>query len=1071
MKKLLSSLFILLLLATCAMAQERTVSGTVKGKDDGLPLPGVSVRVKGTTTGTQTGANGQFSIRVPGNNAVLVFTYIGYATQDVTVGSKTVVNVALVSDSKQLGEVVVTALGISREKKAVGYASTQVTSEEINRAAPVNIVSGLQGKVAGVDISTTSGSPGGSSKVVLRGFSSIGGSNQPLYVIDGVPVSNFRPGGTAPVGTIGDIGENFDPGNAMNDINPNDIESVNILKGAAATSLYGSRGSAGVILITTKKGKSGAFKVDFVSSASFTNVSIVPKLQDQYGQGWSKQNWIAENGSWGPKLDGQVRGWGSFVDGVQQQRPFSAIENNFRDAFDTGKEFSNTIGLSGGNENSTFRFSYGNVSSDGILPSNSDSYKRNSLSLNGSTKYKGFTASSSFNYVGKNTRSVQANQGESGIGSNFYEEILQIPVNYPIKEFKDIDNPYYNVDNYFTPYAENPYYPLYKNGSLFKSDRLYGNVDLKLRATNWVTFQFQQGFDVNNTAVKIWHEKNAPTPGSWANGGNDEGEARAEDIGNVVEGTERSFEYDSKLNALFDSKINSDINFNGVVGLNYNDRGSRVLYTGVEDLAIPGFFDLSNSSNKPVSTPAERHRRLLGIYASATFGYKNFTYLTLNARNDWSSTLPKSERSYFYPSANLAVVLSDALDLSSSKISLLKIRASYGRTGNDTDPYRVADVLKATDVNLGFGDLIFPLAGVQGFSISNTLNNSELKPEISTEAEFGGEIRFFNNRLGLDASYYNRITKDQILPVPIASSTGYNFRVVNFGRVRNKGIEVALNGTPVKSKDVTWEIGYTFTRNRNKVLELPEGLKQVQIASAYDAKFLAKVGQPLGVIDAPVPATDPQGRIIVNSSTGLPIVASDLSTYGSSQRDFIMGLTNSVSYKEFTLGFTFDWRKGGVFYSGTADLLNFVGNDIKTLYNDRRTFIVPNSVNAITDAQGNTTYVENATPLSENNFYAYFYTNDGKAVAYNNRILDKSYLKLRDLTLTYSLPKTIAARLHTDRATITAFARNLYTWLPKSNRTIDPEVSNYGNDLRSEFGEFRTGPSTRNFGLSLNLSF
>lgn len=1071
MKKLLLSLFILSLFAYNVIAQERTITGTVKGREDGLPLPGVSVKVKGTTTGTQTGANGQFSLRIPGNNTVLVFTYIGYASQEVSIGNRNTVTVLLGSDTRQLGEVVVTALGISREKKAVGYATTQVNADEINRSAPVNIVSGLQGKVAGVDISTTSGSPGGSSKVVLRGFSSIGGSNQPLYVIDGVPVSNFRPGSTAATGTIGDIGENFDPGNAMNDINPNDIESVNILKGAAATSLYGSRGSNGVILITTKKGKSGSFKVDFVSSASFTNVSIVPKMQDVYGQGWGKQDWIAENGSWGPKLDGQIRGWGSIVDGVQQERPFTAVEDNFRKAFDTGKEFSNTLGFSGGNEHSTFRFSYGNIYSDGILPSDNDSYKRNSLSLNGSTKYKNFTASSSFNYVGKNTRSVQANQGESGIGANFYEEILQIPVNYPISEFKDINNPYYNVDNYFTPYAENPYYPLYKNGSLFKSDRLYGNIDLKLKATDWVTFQFQQGFDVNNTAVKIWHEKNAPTPGSWANGGNDEGEARAEDIGNVVEGTERYFEYDSKLNALFDTKLNSDFNLNGVVGLNYNDRGSRALYTGVEDLAIPGFFDLSNSSNRPTSTQRELHRRLLGLYASATFGYKNFTYLTLNARNDWSSTLPKSERSFFYPSANLAVVLSDALDLSSTKISLLKIRASYGRTGNDTDPYRVADVLRATDVSLGFGDIIFPIAGVQGFSISNTLNNSGLKPEISTETEFGGELRFFNNRLGIDASYYNRVTKDQILPVPVASSTGYNFRVVNFGKVRNRGVEVALSGTPVKSKDVTWDIGYTFTRNRNKVLELPEGLTQVQIASAYDAKFLAKVGQPLGVIDAPVPATAPDGRIIVNASNGMPVVASDLATYGSSQRDFVMGLTNSITYKDFTLGFTFDWRKGGVFYSGTADLLNFVGNDIKTLFNDRRTFVVPNSVNAVTDAQGNTSYVENTTPISESNFYAYFYTNDGKAVAYPNRILDKSYLKLRDLTLTYSLPKVIASRLGTDRATLTAFARNLYTWLPKGNRTIDPEVSNYGNDLRSEFGEFRTGPSTRNFGLSLNLSF
>ncbi|WP_069660072.1 SusC/RagA family TonB-linked outer membrane protein [Arcticibacter eurypsychrophilus] len=1072
MKRILSNLFILLLLCTSVIAQDRTVTGTIKGKDDGLPLPGVSVRIKGTTVGTQTGSNGQYSIKVTKSSSILVFTYVGYTTQEVSVGSKNVIDVSLGNDAKQLGEVVITALGVSRERKSIGYAATTVGSEEINRASPGNLAQGLQGKVAGVDISNTSGSPGGSSKVVLRGFSSITGNNQPLYVVDGVPINNTRPGGAAPSGTAGDLSQSFDFGNGANDINPNDIESVNILKGAAATSLYGSRGSSGVILITTKRGKGGDLKIDLSSSAAFTNVSIVPELQTKFGQGWDGSFILSENGSWGPALDGQIRPWGAIVDNSQLLKPFVSIKNNFRDAFDTGTEYNNTLSISGGSpQGSTFFLSYGNLSSDGVLPTDNDSYKRNSLSLNGSTKYKAFTASASMNYVGKNSKSVQTGQGSSS-GANFYEEILQIPVDLPISDFKDYKNTYFNVDNYFTPFAENPYYSLNENGSTFKSNRVYGNVDLKYKAFDWLTFQIQQGADITNANDKIWHAKNEPSPGSWNAGANVEGYPRAADVGDVVEGSERYFEYDSKVHAIFDTKISSKFQLNGLVGLNFNDRGSRVLYTSVENLTIPGFYQLSNSLNSPTSTERSTHRRLLGVYGTATLGYDSFAYLSLNARNDWSSTLPQGDNSFFYPGANLALVLSDAFDMSSAKVSLFKLRASWGQTGSDTDPYRIYDILRSSVIPVrGAGTTItFPIAGVAGFDISNTINNAQLKPEISTETEFGTELRFFNNRVGLDLAYYNKITDDQILPIDVSPSSGYNFAIVNFGKVRNRGIELAVNGTPIKSKNFTWDIAYTYTKNRNIVLELPVGLDKVILETAYDANLVAREGQPLGVFEAPVAKTDPEGRIVVNQANGMPEVGDD-AYYGSIQRKFTMGLSNSFTYKAFNLGFTLDYRKGGVFYSGTADLLNFVGNDVKTTYNNRNTFIVPNSVAAVTDDAGNVSYVENTVPVAEDFIDDYYYTSTNRGMAYNNRILDKTFFKLRDVTLSYSLPKSIASRLKVDRATFTVYGRNLYTWLPSGNRTIDPEVSNYGNDLTSEFGEFRTGPSTRSLGAALKVTF
>ncbi|RVU02973.1 SusC/RagA family TonB-linked outer membrane protein [Mucilaginibacter limnophilus] len=1070
MKQKLLLVMVMLFWCFNRLQAQSVITGTVTG-EDGANIPGATISVKGTANGTQADANGRFHIKASGD-AVLIVSFLGFVKQELPVNGRTIINIVLQQDNKQLQEVVVTALGVSREKKAVGYATTSVNSAEINRAAPLNLAAGLQGKVAGVDISVTSGSPGGSSKVILRGFSSVTGNNQPLYVVDGVPVNNSRPGSTAPLRTAGDLGESFDFGNAVNDIDPNNIENISILKGAAATSLYGSRGSAGVILITTKKGKAGDFKVDFTSAASFTNVSFVPYLQDVWGGGWGKLDYINENGSWGPKMDGMVRGYGSFVDGTQLQKEFAPVKNRFKDAFDTGAEYISTIAFSGGNESSAFRVSYGNTNSNGILPTSNDTYRRNVISLNGSTKFKRLTASASLNYINKNSRYPLTGGDQSGIGAAFYDQIIQIPVNMPIAPMKDYKNIRYNIDNYFTSFAENPYYSINENGSHLVNDRLFGNIDLKLKVAKWLDLQFQQGFDVSSLTTKVWFNKNEPSPGSWTDGGNDEGEKKAPYVGSVTEGAEGNFEYDSKLNAIFSKRISGDFDLNGLLGVNYNDRGGNTLYSKVEDLSVPGFFELSNSGNQPVTTQYDFHRRLYAVYGSATIGYRSWTYLTVNARNDWSSTLPKANRSYFYPSANLAVILSDAFDLSKSKISLFKVRASWGRTGNDTDPYRIFNTLSTTGVVLSgtaLGGVIqFPYQGIAGTTITDQLNNANLRPEISSETEFGTEMRFFDNRFGFDLAVYNKETKDQILPVVTAPSTGYSRRIVNFGRIRNRGIELAVNGTPVKTDQFNWTVGYTFTRNRNKVLELPNGLSKIVISGAYEAQYVAKVGQPLGVYEAPGMKYDPQGRVI--TANGYP-VAQDGQNYGSSQRDFTMGLTNAFSFKDFTLGFTLDYRKGGVFYSGTADLTNFVGNGYVTLFNDRRNFIVPNSVVEVKDAAGNITYQENTIPVTEGGFYDYWYHSNGKAVTNANTIIDKTFLKLRDVTLTYNLPKKLLSKRKIANTSITLYGRNLLTYLPAKNQYIDPEVSNFGNDLRSEFGEFRTGPATRNIGVKLAMTF
>jgi TonB-dependent SusC/RagA subfamily outer membrane receptor len=420
-----------------------------------------------------------------------------------------------------------------------------------------------------------------------------------LYVVDGVPIDNSRPGSDA----------NYDFGNNANDIDPNSIENMSILKGSAATALYGSRGSNGVILITTKRGKSGKPVVDINTSVTLTNVALTYHPQQIFGQGWDSQSYISENGNWGPKYDGIVRPWGAIVDNSQLLKPFSFVNNNVKDAFDTGLELNNQVALSGGNDNSTYYMSYGNVYSNGILPGDRDAYKRNNFSLKGSTTYKGLTAEASMNYVSKALNYVATGQGDSGIGSGFYEDILQIPGNIPIRDLRDYKNKYFNVDNYFTPFAENPYYILNENGSRSRTDRVYGNVNLKYKVNSWLSLQVQQGADVDNIGNRIWHNVNNPAPGSWngKNPTNPEGATRQKDVGNVIEQSFKTYEYDSKVNALFNTTINSDLDVNGLIGINYNDRGSRSLSTEVQGLAIPGFFQLTNTANDPTSAESDFH--------------------------------------------------------------------------------------------------------------------------------------------------------------------------------------------------------------------------------------------------------------------------------------------------------------------------------------------------------------------------------------------------------------------------------------------------------------------------------
>ncbi|MEJ7646261.1 MAG: SusC/RagA family TonB-linked outer membrane protein [Chryseolinea sp.] len=1053
------------LACTSVWAQDRAVSGTITSTEDGSSMPGVNIVLKGTTIGTVTDAAGAYTLSVPATGGTLVYSFIGLVSQEIEIGTRNSIDVSMVLDVKQLSEVVVTAIGIERSEKTLGYSATKMDERAITQGRSFSAMNSLQGKVAGVNISSSSGAPGASTKVIIRGYSSLSGNNSPLYVVDGVPINNnasiFYDEGNS-------VQRTQDFGNRANDINPDDIASITVLKGASATALYGSRAASGVIMITTKKGNANDVRVDISSSAAISSPLRTPEYQNEFGQGWSGHFAFEENGSWGPKMDGKDRLWGNIVENSQQIKPFSPQYDNLKDFYETGTSFVNTISLSGGTDKASYYLSYGNTSEDGIIPTNADSYKRNSFSLRGSTTGKKITTSASLNFVHKDAKVVTTGQG--GDGTTVFQEIIQVPRDISIVDSKDINYKFNNLDNFYTQYAQNPYYPIFKNGNDYNEDRLYGNVNLTYNFTSWLNATLRVGGDIANAQVHDWIDEALITDGT--------PNASANDVPGRIDNRSR---YTRDLNADFivtaNNKIGENIRINSLVGFNANDRYSDNLHVFVRDLDIPGYFHIKNSSQPPTTNRTQSQRRLLGVYGQAEIGFKEYLYLTVLARNDWSSTLPQNNNSFFYPGANLSLVFTDAFAIESNFLSFGKVRIGLGKTGNDAPPYSILPVFVAGVSNLPSGDITFPLNGVNGFEVGNAIGNLNLAPEITTEFEVGADLRFYNDRVRLDAAYYNKNTDGQIMAVPLPTSSGYTAQTRNFGKVNNEGIEVLFNVNPLRLENgINWDISLNYTKNTTTLVSLDGGLERADLTGlggfavgAYDVDFVGYPGQKLGLFEGPRIATDPDGRIIVNPVNGLPQVDLDNpEILGSYQPDFVAGLTNRISFKGLALSFTFDWRKGGVMYAYTRRLMDFVGNSTTSTYNDRNPFIVPNSVIEVVDGDGNATYDENTTAVDMTNQASYWGT--GPYID-RNFVLDRSYVKLREVVLSYQLPQSVVSKIGFRNLEISLVGRNLLLWTPKENNVIDPELSTFGNDLSGEFGEFGSGPTVRSYGVSLRAGF
>ncbi len=1050
------------------MAQTKEISGSVTSADDGGLIPGVSVSVKGTTLGTITDMDGKFRLKVPQDAKALVFSFVGMTSQEVVIGSLSFFNIKMKSESIGVEEVVVTAMGIAKEKKALGYSVSEFSSEKLENVQVLDAATALQGKVAGVSISSSSGAPGASTRVIVRGISSLTGSNQPLYVIDGVPVNNEFSSGNSTAGATSAT-RTLDFGNAASDINPDDIESISVLKGAAATSLYGSRAASGVIIIKTKTGKKGkGLLVNLSSSYSLMEVGRLPYYQEQFGQGWSNHFAFEENGSWGPLLDGKDRLTGNIVDNSQRIAPFKYMENSLKDFYEYGYVADNSISLSSGTETMGYLLSYTNAKSDGIIPGDADVLGRNSVlfKANGGTEKTKIDFSA--NYSFKKLSAVATGQGDdAGGGKAIFQEILQNPINHYIPQYRNPRDKFDNLDNYFNRYAQNPYWIISQNGNEFKQDRLIASVNIAQELHKGLILSWKGGMDTYSNMYKDW--------GAVAKINDNTPNASANDVfGMVKEEAKTVKQLDSDLiltyNGNFSVGGENKIDYNVLLGNNINEVTSKRLTTISKGLVVPEYYNVSNISGSAEVTTYEYKRRLLGAYAQVDMSYNNYLFLQLNARNDWSSTLPKGNNSFFYPGVNLGFVFSDLIE-KNSILSFGKIRASYAFAGKDADPYQIDPFYTAGIIRAGgYGQTNYPVGGVPAFEKGSLLGNPNLKPELTKEFEIGADLRFLNNRLGIDAAYYKKVTTDLIMQATIAASSGYLFQTTNLGQITNTGLELQLNATPVKIGDFKWDFVYTFTKSNTILDELSEelGISEYIINSAYEAEFVAIPGEQLGQFRIPGYKHTPDGKIVVGDN-GLPLEGDQIFA-GSSVPDYNMSLTNNFSYKGFKLACLLDYQKGGHMYSYTSSITYWSGNNEQSTVNDRHPYVIPNTVQQSgTDAAGKPVYVENSTPVGDD-WSEYYSSNTNKPIE-SERIIDKTFLRVRELSLSYSLNKSITNKLGLASTSISLYGRNLLLWTPADNSFIDPETSTYGNDLVGMFGEFGGAPSVRTYGLKLNVSF
>ncbi|NIG52695.1 SusC/RagA family TonB-linked outer membrane protein [Chitinophaga sp. Cy-1792] len=1039
-----------------SVAQTRTIGGKVSDAKDGSAIPGVTVVIKGTTKGVFTTADGTYKLNGVPSGSTLVFSFVGYLSKEVPVAAGNTIDVALEADKKQLGEVVVTAVGLKKNEAALGYSVATIKPDQITQKSEPDMLKGLQGKVAGVDIRTSQGTPGAATRINIRGNTSFFGNNEPLIVVDGVPYNNDQ------ITTSSQTSGGGAYSSGLSSLDPNDIATMTVLKGAAAAALYGSRASNGAVVITTKSGSSTLSKrkteVTYSSSIAFETVASYPKYQNSYGAGSRFVYNAASNGSWGAPF-GQgldsVPIWQDYQTAYPElypkgyMIPYKAIPNNVRDLFRTGFISENSVSANGGNEKSSVSATASYMSQDGYVPHSS--FNRGSMAVGGITRLtNGLNVSGNFSYSTTNQLGSEFGENQVDGAASSFARNLFLARNWDIAGYPTQDKNG-NPISPLTAQFDNPLWSFAHNTVNTKTDRYVAGLKLNYDILPWFNASYQLGTNINNLTRKEII---------------DIGSRGASGLGQITEQNYRFAEIESNLIGTFTPKLkNEDFGLKGIIGHNVNQRTTTSTIMIGNQMVVPGVYNLTNVKSVLPSEDVFIQRRLWGVFAELDLDYKKWLFLTVTGRNDWSSTLPKNNRSYFYPSVSGSWVFTDALKIKSSWFDFGKLRASWAKVGRDADPYQLQNIFS---VNI-------PFLGQPGAIQNPTGGNANLKPEFTQDVEVGTNLEFLNRRITLDFAWYQRTSTSLIAPISLGPSSGYTRVIDNYGKLSNKGIEVDLGLTPVKTKDFTWNLHWIFTRNVSKVLELKAGVDRLLLNGVLDevSPYL-EAGMPYGYLRGTLDARDAQGNLLINPKTGLLIRSPNQGMIGNPNPDFKTGLTTTFSYKGFFLNALFDLTRGGDIYSVTVSSL--LGRGVTLDTKDReKTLIIPgyygdvnNPGTPLLDSKGNK--IPNTTAISV--FESYF----GESFAINSatewNVYDATVYTFRELTFGYDFPKSMFNRTPIGGLTLTLTGRNLWFYAPGMPKYthFNPEVGSFGS-TNTQGIELSGAPTTRRFGVNLKVTF
>lgn len=1037
MKRLVLFLTLLLFAAIPLLqAQVVEISGTVTSSEDGSPMPGASIIVNGTTIGTLSDADGKYMLRVPVDATELVVSFVGMKSQDIRIEGRTVIDVALEVDILGQFEVVVTALGVTREKKALGYSVQDVAGDELTKAREANILNSLSGRVAGAQITSSSGAVGASTRIVLRGATSLSADNQPLFVVDGIPIDNSNFGGTG--------NEGVNRGNGAADINPNDVESITVLKGPNAAALYGSRAYNGVILINTKSGKqSRGIGVSLSNSTFFDTPLRLPDFQNGYGQGaGGKFEFVDGAGggisdgtdeSWGPQLDIglMIPQFNSPVDenGVREATPWISHPDNVKDFFETGYNTATNLAVTGGGDRTSFRASLTNSVQKGIVP-NTD-LKKNTLNLSGSVSpTRRMTVTGSANYVTTRSNNMpgygyDAQNVMQSIASWFGRQV-------DIADLRDYTNPDGSKYNWNYNYHNNPYFTLHENLNTMERERFIGNARLSYQFTDWLSAFVRTGGDLysnTNTERKAYGDMDNP-------------------YGNYFESVRTNKEINTDFLITFTKDLGEHVGFTLNGGGNRRDNYYHYNSGEAPELAVPDVYNLSNSQVAQKTSNEIQRKRVNSLYYSGQLSYNDALFFDFTGRNDWSSALPPANNSYFYPSFTLSAVITDLFNIESNVFSFAKLRGSWAQVGGDTSPY-------STLPTLAFGDGWNASTKLLNQYVPNEMPNAELLPQRINSIEFGADLRLFMDRLSVDFTYYNSKAYDQIIAVPISAASGYDTKKINAGEIDNRGIELMIGVTPVRRENLVWDLSINYSRNRNEVVELTEGVDQYSLGTYWSAQIVAIPGEPFGDIWGYDFLRDPNGNII--HEDGIPQQGA-LKVLGNYSPDWMAGFRSDFVWKNLAFGFLIDCRVGGDIYSMSTTWGRYAGVLEETLIG-RAGGIVGDGVKLADDG---VTYVPNDVVVTAEEYNHSAYSN---TLAVSS-VFDATYVKLREVTLGYTFKNF--GNVPIQDLTLSLAGRNLFLLFANAPH-IDPETAfNNSNAQGLEYGQL---PSLRSLGFNVNINF